>query len=343
MRTVVTGGCGFIGQHVVNLLVNRYGVENVLVVDAKTHAATGWDRVADLYKDTDHSHNLVQGSVENYQLMSEVVGRFMPDVVIHMAAQSHVDASLENPVATWQTNAVGTQVLAEICAMFGIPLSYCSTDEVYGSTPLHLDTGEPIEVDEDYPLNPSSPYSASKAAGELAIRAMGRSLGLKWAITRGSNAWGENQLPEKLVPIACAILKAGGSVPLHGGGRQLRTWVHVEEFADAVYRVAHGLAFDDMTGCTYNIAGKRTCSVRELVMAFAMEAGANVTEASWGSTDRPGQDTCYCIDGARLNHAYAWEPVRDILDPKEIRLLLKHYGDKDISPRLAEYVSRRAS
>lgn len=334
MKALVTGGCGFIGQELVAQLVATYGPSQVVVLDDRTPAATGWQRVIDL------GVQLERGKVQDAVLVNTLLQDTVPDVVIHCAAQSHVDASLLEPSLTWMANAIGTQVVAEACTVWGIPLVYCSTDEVYGSTPLD-DQGEPVAVAEDAPLNPSSPYSASKAAGEHAVRAMGHSAGLSYAITRGNNCFGPHQLGEKLVPLACSLLLQGAAVPLHGGGSQRRQWVHVSEFADALHRTATALMVGQVAGMTLNIAGPRLCTVRELVLALAAQAGIPPEAATWDSSDRPGQDAAYFCSGAAMQAALGgWQATRDVLDPAELQALLDHYEDSDTSALIATYVQR---
>ena len=319
MRWLVTGGCGFIGGHVVRQLVSQQSAGNVYVMDARTRAATQAKQVRDWLGD-----NLLHGSVTSPDDVRRAVGESHPDVVLHLAAQSHVDSSLRDPNEAMLTNAYGTQVVATACAQRGIPLVYCSTDEVYGPAQMRNDV--PVPYCEGAAMHPSSPYSAGKAAGEHSVRAMGISAGLRYAITRGCNAFGSGQLAEKLVPIACALLQRGEPVPLHGGGAQLRQWVSVTEFADALVFIADGLQGGDlMAGQTYNIAGPRVCSVRELVLALAAVAGVPAERAIRSTVERPGQDAAYCIDGALLS-MFGWRARTDILDTDNLRAMLASYA-----------------
>lgn len=332
MRVVVTGGCGFIGQHVVQQLLDRG--DDVTVVDAGTRAATGWARVLDQL-----GSQLVHGDVQDAQVWTRVQHE-APDVVLHLAAQSHVDASLCDPLATWAANALGTQRVAQVCAEWGVPLVYCSTDEVYGTTPLDS-AGHPVAVAEDFGFFPRSPYSASKAAGEHAVRSMGTSAGLRWAITRGSNAWGPHQLHEKLVPIACGLLHQGASVPLHGGGEQWRQWLHVQEFADGLVRVADALVDGAALGKVYNLAGAELLTVRQLVEALARAAGCDPALHTWSSPNRPGQDHAYHLDGTAASCDLGWRATRKISDPASLRALLAHYGSVNVDPLLADFCTTR--
>lgn len=333
MRTLVTGGAGFIGQHVVQQLARQHGSATVHVLDARTRAATGWTLVQGTIGD-----HLYLGDVCNPAEVHRAIEKSQPDVVLHLAAQSHVDRSLVNPNEAMLVNGYGTQVVAEACARSSTPLVYCSTDEVYGPATVFGRT--PKSFDEVARLQPSSPYSAGKAAGEHAVHAMGTSAGLRYAITRGCNAWGIGQLGEKLIPIACARLNAGLPVPLHGGGNQLRQWVAATEFADALCTVAGWLADGDLSsGTVMNIAGPRICSVRDLVLALAAEAGVDPDEACVYATDRPGQDAAYCVDGARLRDL-GWSASADLLDPKSLRTLLNAYRNAPVT--LAHYLETPA-
>ncbi|MGB1142683.1 MAG: dTDP-glucose 4,6-dehydratase, partial [Halioglobus sp.] len=310
MKWLVTGGCGFIGQELVAQLVRDR--QEVVVVDANTSAATGWNRVLRLI-----GSGLVCGDVCDWPLMN-ILMENKPDVVVHCAAQSHVDASLVNPQSTWQSNAMGTNNVAMACTLHDVPMLYCSTDEVYGSTPLD-DDGCVVPVTEDAPLNPSSPYSASKLAGEHAVRALGHSSGLKWAITRGSNAWGPWQLTEKLIPIACRLLQSGDRVPLHGGGHQLRQWIHVSDFGFALRRAAEALVAGSGHGKTWNIAGPQVLSVREVVAMLAEACGRDVEpDFAWDCADRPGQDTRYVISGQRMRLDLQVQPERRLTNPQNV-------------------------
>lgn len=329
MRTLVTGGAGFIGQHVVHQLVRQHGSGTVHVLDARTRAATGWAHV-----DGTLGPQLWLGDVCSPEDVHRVMHEAQPDVVLHLAAQSHVDRSLQQPGEAMLVNGYGTQVVASACALADVPMVYCSTDEVYG--PAMMLGRVPTAFSENSRLLPSSPYSAGKAAGEHAVHAMGISAGLRYAITRGCNAWGEGQLGEKLVPIACALLQAGQPVPLHGGGTQLRQWVAATEFADALCTVATWLVDGDVaSGTVLNIAGPRLCSVRDVVLALAAELGVPEHEALRYSPNRPGQDAAYCVDGTRLRDL-GWEARADLLDRTNLRKLLRAYRGAAVV--LAPYV-----
>jgi dTDP-glucose 4,6-dehydratase len=336
VKLLVTGGCGFIGQHLVELALELK--HEVWVIDSKTRAATGWDKVS-----LQIGEGLILGDICESSKVVDAIYESRPDVVMHLAAQSHVDDSLDDPAQTMRVNAMGTQVVAAKCAEFGIPMVYCSTDEVYGDSLIYKDNKvEVIERTEGDPLHPSSPYSAGKAAGEMAVRAMGRSFGLRYVITRGCNAWGDSQYQEKLVPIACRLLNHNKTVPLHGGGAQIRQWIHVSEFAERLLACAEGLHDGRVDGDTFNIAGPTRCTVKRLVTAIAQVAGVENSRAMATANERPGQDMAYALSGEKLDKWAGLEsPVRDILDEAEIKGLLDHYVDSEV--RLAGFVNKTNS
>lgn len=334
MRVLVTGGCGFIGHHTVRRLVEMG--HDVHVLDICDRTAVNLEIV----KATIPQGQLYRGDVCDSGFVESVFGRTEFDVVFHLAAQSHVDRSVIDPSGTVNTNVVGTQVIVSACVRHDARLLYCSTDEVYGDS---METGFLQVKTEKSVLNPSSPYSAGKAGGELVVRAAGRTHGLKWAITRGTNAWGPGQYGEKLVPIIVHHLINGIPVPLHGGGLQVRQWIAVEEFADALVKVGNRLAVehDSVLRGTFNIAGPVVYSVRELVEMFASVyeriSGREQTHVWVSVADRPGQDRAYFVSGRHLGDSVGCNPSRNILNHDEIERLIRAYASiAEVEPTLYE-------
>ena len=324
MRALVTGGAGFIGQHTVRALLKRGW--KVSVLDARTSVATGWEYLQDVIPDGLHRGSILAP----YQVVEALESQRF-DVCLHLAAQSHVDESLLDPKGTVEVNVIGTQIVAEECASRHIPLLYCSTDEVYGDSADGLGRNFelcqlPMSWERDE-LRPSSPYSASKAAGELIVRAIARSYSLEYAITRGTNAFGPGQYPQKLIPIVCRMLQRGEPVPMHDGGLQVRQWVHVEEFATMLCLVAKGLVSEPKktSGQTYNIAGPERVSVLDLTEMFAEVLGVPKNKAWVDAPGRPGGDRAYSVSGEKAASDLGFYAKRCISSRSEIEELLKAY------------------
>lgn len=329
MRILITGGAGFIGHHLVRLLVmdKPFNLDaEVFVIDKYTYAATNWGEVSELVG----KRNIVRGDVCDYREIALLIEDIQPDLVFHLAAESHVDRSLVDPGLAMFVNAVGTQNVAQLCADNGVAMVYCSTDEVYGD--LNGTKYHRLGAPEDAPLNPSSPYSAGKAAGEMAVRAIARSFGLNAAITRGCNAWGPGQFPEKLVPIMCKLLTQGKPVPLHGGGSQVRQWIHVSEFAMILAEVGSLLLLPPAVPdnvLTVNVWGPERLTVRALVEAFARIVGVDDDKAYYTANDRPGQDRSYGLARGKSRWVLSTTANRSIMENDEIADLLEHYCGGD--------------
>jgi dTDP-glucose 4,6-dehydratase len=319
-RVLVTGGCGFIGRSLVRTLL-RQGVD-VEVFDALTPVGRfGEPELRSL------------GVVVRPQPVEFVSARMLErfDLVYHLAAESHVDASLEAPLRTWTANAVGTAVVAFAAAAARVPMLYVSTDEVYGDARVYSDALGCNTFDEDRALLPSSPYSASKAAGEHAVVAAQRSFGLNAVIVRPTNAWGPGQYPEKLVPRACRLLRSGNPVPMHGGGGQVRQWVNVDELADGIAKAAGILPTAEVYEAVpvFNLGGPVRASVFDVVSSFHREAlrlgATTIQTGTFETVDRPGQDLAYSVNSDLAREVFGWNPKRSILDPVEVEALLAAY------------------
>lgn len=283
----VTGACGFIGRYVVDKLLARG--EWVYAIDALTYAADP------------NLPSIWQSQYPKGQF--KFVARdlldlgFWPDIqaVIHLAAETHVDNSLNQSDRFLRTNILGTQHLLEMTRgrdQYGMPtFIHISTDEVYGDVTKGA-------TDESAPLNPSSPYAASKAAADCLVQAWGRTYGLPYRIIRPSNCYGTGQYPEKLIPKAVRHLTLGQQIPIHGDGSAVRSWLWVEDCADAILRVLD----DGCDGAVYNVPGNTLASVREIVTTIA-----ETPEALSYGYERRGLDTRYCVTGTPLE-TLGWFP-----------------------------------
>ncbi|GAA3732139.1 dTDP-glucose 4,6-dehydratase [Spinactinospora alkalitolerans] len=296
MRLLVAGGAGFIGSHFVSsVLDNRYpalaGAE-VTVVDAFTYAG----RRANLAQDGPRLR-IVAADITDADAMLDLLRGH--DAIVNFAAESHVDRSIADGVAFVRTNVAGTQSLLEAARRNGVPVFVqVSTDEVYGS--MEEDTAT-----ESYPLVPSSPYAASKAAGDLMALAYHRTHGLDVRITRCTNTFGPRQFPEKLIPLAITELLKGGKVRLYGDGLNVREWLHVDDHCNAVRLVLE----KGRSGTVYNVAGGTEMTNRDLVGLLIEQTGA-VPDAIERAPDRPAHDRRYSIDWTRIQEELGFAPER---------------------------------
>jgi dTDP-glucose 4,6-dehydratase len=295
---LVTGGAGFIGSHVVDLLLERQDTR-VVVLDALTYAGTE----ANL---REHAGNerfrFEQGDVCDAERVRGLVGPGRQvdgiDVVIHAAAETHVDRSIQDSDAFIETNVRGTQVVLEGCRTWGVPLLFISTDEVYGSTAEG-------SFDEDSALRPNSPYAASKAAGELLCRAYRMTYGLEVKIVRGTNAYGPRQHREKAIPTFVLAALEGRPLPVYGDGSNRRQWLHVRDFARGVLAALDA----GRSGETYNIGGGHEIANMELARRVCRLADADESLVTF-VPDRPGHDFRYALEWSRLR-GLGWAPEVD--------------------------------
>lgn len=296
MRLLVTGGAGFIGSHYVrSVLTGAWGgtePEQVVMLDAFTYAGNraNLDPVA-----TDPRLEIVEGDILDRELVDSLVARV--DAVVHFAAESHVDRSILGARDFVMTNVVGTQTLLDSALALGVDkFVHVSTDEVYGS----ISEGS---WDEDEPLLPNSPYSASKASSDLLARAYFRTHGLPVCITRCSNNYGPYQYPEKIIPLFVTNLIDGASVPLYGEGTNVRDWLHVDDHCRGIHLVLE----KGRLGETYNIGGGTELTNAELT-ALLLEA----TGTDWSRVervaDRLGHDLRYSVDISKIAAELGYRP-----------------------------------
>jgi dTDP-glucose 4,6-dehydratase len=288
MRVLVTGGCGFIGSHFVKRLVS--GGDEVVVLDKLTYSGNPAN-----IEGVDC--RLVEGDIAD----SEAVERAGTGcrAVVNFAAESHVDRSILEAGDFIRTDVYGTHVLLEWAREAGARFVQVSTDEVYGDVAMGVSSGD------DDPLRPSSPYSASKAGGDLQVLAYGRTYGVNASVTRGANTYGPNQYPEKLIPLFVTNALDGLPLPVYGDGRQRREWLHAEDHCAAVELVLR----EGEPGEIYNIGGEERENL-EVITRIVELTGASPALVRHVE-DRPGHDRRYSVDSTRIR-ALGWEPRHEL-------------------------------
>lgn len=292
MRVVVTGGAGFIGGNfVLRTLATRPDAE-ITVLDKFTYAANpaALDSVGDRVE-------LVKADVADAGVVDELVGK--TDLVVHFAAESHNDNSLNDPSPFVHTNLIGTYTLLEAVRRHGVRYHHISTDEVYGD--LELD--DPARFTENTAYNPSSPYSATKAGSDLLVRAWVRSFGVSATISNCSNNYGPYQHVEKFIPRQITNVLSGGRPRLYGDGRNVRDWIHVDDHNDAVWAIIDR----GQIGETYLIGADGEVDNRTVVETV-LDLLGQPADAFDFVTDRPGHDRRYAIDSTRLRTELGWSP-----------------------------------
>ncbi|EPG7298818.1 MULTISPECIES: dTDP-glucose 4,6-dehydratase [Klebsiella pneumoniae complex] len=315
MKIIVTGGAGFIGSAVVRHIINETKDE-VLVIDSLTYAGN-LESLASVSKNPRFSFEQINICDKNG--LDCIIKKFKPDSIMHLAAESHVDRSIDGPAAFIETNIVGTYTLLESVRQYWNQLTneakssfrfhHISTDEVYGD--LH---GTDDLFTESTPYAPSSPYSASKASSDHLVRAWHRTYGLPTIVTNCSNNYGPYHFPEKLIPLIILNALEGKSLPVYGNGGQIRDWLYVEDHARALYKVVT----EGLVGETYNIGGhneqknidvvNKICELLEELVPQKPEGVSNYSDLITYVTDRPGHDMRYAIDAKKIFDELGWKP-----------------------------------
>lgn len=297
MKILVTGGAGFIGSAFVRMLVGESGVE-VVNVDKLTYAGN-LENLEPIAGST--SYSFVHGDICDAGLMRDVFEREQPDAVVHFAAESHVDRSILSPQPVFETNLRGTFILLEAIRAAKTPrFVHVSTDEVYGSLPA------PLEADEKFPLQASSPYSASKAGSDLLVISYFKTYQVPVLVTRASNNYGPYQFPEKLIPLMISNALEDKALPVYGDGQQVRDWLYVEDHCRGILAVLR----QGREGEIYNIGGNRSLANLEVVRRILEVCGKPASLIRYVG-DRPGHDRRYALSSEKLMKETGWAPQMD--------------------------------
>lgn len=307
-KILITGGAGFIGSHVVRRMVTRYPEYHIVNLDALTYAGN-LENIRDIEQYPNYT--FVKGDITDAHAMQNLFVEHQFDGVIHLAAESHVDRSITDPLAFVRTNVIGTMTLLNAAKtiwnnqMEGKRFYHVSTDEVYGSL------GSTGFFTETTAYDPNSPYSASKASSDHFVRAYGETYGLPYVITNCSNNYGPNHFPEKLIPLCIHNIIENKSLPIYGDGKYTRDWLFVIDHARAIDLVFH----EGKNHETYNIGGFNEWQNIDLVRLLCRIMDRKLNRADGESEqlitfvkDRPGHDLRYAIDATKINQELGWKP-----------------------------------
>jgi dTDP-glucose 4,6-dehydratase len=295
MRLLITGAAGFIGSNFVRMIASGkiQGISSLAALDKLTYAG-----VMEYLNEAESipSYSFVEGDICDPRLVISMLENI--DSVINFAAESHVDRSITGASDFVQTNIVGVQVLLDAIKASGRKIRFLqvSTDEVYGSIEYGSWT-------EEWPLRPNSPYSASKASGELLARSYHRTHGIDVVITRCSNNYGSHHFPEKLIPLFITNLIEGKKVPVYGTGKNVRDWLHVDDHCRGIYSVL----MNGRSGEVYNIGGGRELTNNEITRLILEAMGADESSIAYVE-DRKGHDLRYSVDWRKINRELGYEP-----------------------------------
>lgn len=315
MKYLVTGGAGFIGSAVVRHIINS--TEHLVVVVDKLTYAGNLNSLADVSENERFA--FVKADICDQEHIKQVFSEHKPDIVMHLAAESHVDRSIDGPAEFIQTNIFGTYVMLDVVRKYFNGLEetqkrvfrfhHISTDEVYGD----LDGTDDLFTEETS-YSPSSPYSASKASSDHLVRAWNRTYGLPVVVTNCSNNYGPYHFPEKLIPLMILNALEGKAMPVYGNGEQIRDWLYVEDHAEALFMVAT----NGKIGETYNIGGhnevaniqvvRTICGLLEEIRPEKPAGVENYADLIEFVTDRPGHDVRYAIDATKIEKDLGWMP-----------------------------------
>ena len=297
-RILVTGGAGFIGANFIHYELMHNASDSIICLDALTYAGN----LASLKEALASGRVIfIHGDIRNRSCIDGVFEKYRPDIVVNFAAESHVDRSIDAPDDFITTNIIGTQRLLDACRMYGVGRFHqVSTDEVYGDLPIDRPD---LRFTEDSPINPSSPYSASKAAADMLVQAYVRTFLMNATITRCSNNYGAFQFPEKLIPRMISLAMNDKPLPVYGNGENVRDWLHVYDHCAAIDLVMR----NGEPGGIYNVGANNERSNIEIVRMLLERLGKS-RELITFVTDRPGHDKRYAIDSTKLQTELGWQP-----------------------------------
>lgn len=289
MNILVTGGCGFIGSHFLRYMMDTYTKDSFICLDALTYAGNK-NNIKDLLEDS--RLTMIEGNIRDASFVDTLFVTYKPDVVVHLAAETHVDRSITGPQVFLETNVIGTGVLLDACLRHGIErFHHVSTDEVYGALPL--EGGVPFT--EESTLAPTSPYAASKASSDLLVLSYHKTYGLPVTISRCSNNYGTNQYPEKLIPLMIQKALQDLPLPVYGDGLNIRDWIHVLDHCRAIDIILH----KGTVGEVYNVGARKEISNIDLVKRI-LTVLEKPCELITYVEDRLGHDRRYAIDSSKL-------------------------------------------
>lgn len=295
MTILVTGGCGFIGSNFVRYILDKHPEYTIVNFDALTYAGNA-ENLEDI--SSYPQYHFIKGNICRRADVDEAIKKFGVDVVIHFAAESHVDRSITGPGIFVETNIAGTNVLLEAAREHQIKrFVQISTDEVYGSL------GPSGKFTETTPIHPNSPYAASKASADLLVSAYHHTFGFPALITRCSNNYGPYQFPEKLIPLMIANALDGKPLPVYGNGLNVRDWLFVTDHCAAIDAVLH----KGRLGEVYNIGGNNEWTNIDIIKLLLKNLGKSENLISFVK-DRPGHDLRYAIDAAKISAELGWKP-----------------------------------
>lgn len=303
MTILITGGAGFIGSNFIYYILQKYPDYRVVCLDKLTYAGNLFTLESAL---NNPRFRFVKADICDKSAVKKIFDEERPDIVVNFAAESHVDRSIENPAVFLKTNILGVQVLMDACLKYGVSRFHqVSTDEVYGDLPLDKPD---MRFTENSLLNPSSPYSASKASADLLVLSYYKTYGLNVSISRSSNNFGQYQFPEKLIPLMIKNAIANKSLPVYGDGKNIRDWIYVTDHCKAIDLIVHS----SKSGEIYNIGANNEMSNIDLVKLICKEFNKPESLISYVE-DRKGHDRRYAVDSSKLKNEFCWKAETDFL------------------------------